>query len=509
MMYYPDYAYDSDDPYDSDVDQEDARPRPKRPLDPDKIKQRLQEIDGEIWRVRYLKSSLPKPVDHVLDGVSNPSQPPIHKISVEVVEKIFLTCLPWDLDCNPDQDLYQTAKGVNNTLDRRNAPWTLTRVCRSWRHIALSSPRLWSCIVIHPDTVHSEIGIKILLLFAHILLQRSAQTPLFIRFQASDYMNTMERPQFQGHWFALLDALMDHSERWRDVGFHLRTPFLKRLDGVKGHVPLLEKVFLRSSRDDNNPQGGLEAFSISPALYDFETYGQETLPPKLQWHRLTRFGQTLNTPAQLEALRAAQSLLHLRIRRPGRDDFPPSSMVTLRALHTLEVVGNLEFFKYLTLRRLHTLHIRTHIVAHLQHAVSMIHRSSCNLTTLQLFVRGVPDSDIIQFFEAIPTVTSLGLLNEIGRSFTDNLWERFTYDPAAPGRCLLPQLKSWCLRLPMDDHASDAVFLKMIETRSSPNSASSVRIRIEVYAGNRDPPSYLSPLKDMEATGFNISVHSY
>lgn len=77
-------------------------------------------------------------------------------------------------------------------------------------------------------------------------------------------MNTMDRVQFQDHWLALLNAHMDHSERWKDVGFRMQTLFLKRLGGVKGRIPLLEKVFPWSDQNEARPQGGLDAFSISP-----------------------------------------------------------------------------------------------------------------------------------------------------------------------------------------------------------------------------------------------------
>ncbi|KAF9009932.1 hypothetical protein BDQ17DRAFT_1273594, partial [Cyathus striatus] len=56
---------------------------------------------------------------------------PARRLSQDVLEEIFLACLPEDR---------------NPCMTVTEAPILLTRICSSWRSIALSSPRLWSAI---------------------------------------------------------------------------------------------------------------------------------------------------------------------------------------------------------------------------------------------------------------------------------------------------------------------------------------------------------------------------
>ncbi|KAF9029377.1 hypothetical protein BDZ89DRAFT_906349, partial [Hymenopellis radicata] len=61
---------------------------------------------------------------------------PMRSLPYDVVSEIFSQCVPtWTMDDVSTQ-----------SLDPRLAPWTLTRVCFRWRHIALLLPNLWTYI---------------------------------------------------------------------------------------------------------------------------------------------------------------------------------------------------------------------------------------------------------------------------------------------------------------------------------------------------------------------------
>ncbi|KAF8874601.1 hypothetical protein BD779DRAFT_249504 [Infundibulicybe gibba] len=53
----------------------------------------------------------------------------VSRLPPEILGEIFLHCLPL---------------GKRGTFSTRHAPWLLTKVCRSWRKVALSTPLLWS-----------------------------------------------------------------------------------------------------------------------------------------------------------------------------------------------------------------------------------------------------------------------------------------------------------------------------------------------------------------------------
>ncbi|KAF5316771.1 hypothetical protein D9619_006711 [Psilocybe cf. subviscida] len=56
---------------------------------------------------------------------------PIRRVPVDIIQNIFLLCLPTQ---------------HNPTMSRRDSPMLLTQVCSNWRHIAHSTPLLWSAI---------------------------------------------------------------------------------------------------------------------------------------------------------------------------------------------------------------------------------------------------------------------------------------------------------------------------------------------------------------------------
>ncbi|PBK94219.1 hypothetical protein ARMGADRAFT_899375, partial [Armillaria gallica] len=67
---------------------------------------------------------------------------PIRSLSDEIFQEIFSWCVyKWG-----DIRTLPRARSADS-LDPQRPPWTLTRVSRRWREIALSSPRLWSTVI--------------------------------------------------------------------------------------------------------------------------------------------------------------------------------------------------------------------------------------------------------------------------------------------------------------------------------------------------------------------------
>ncbi|KAF9063821.1 hypothetical protein BDP27DRAFT_1231418, partial [Rhodocollybia butyracea] len=60
---------------------------------------------------------------------------PVRQIPPETLAEIFVQCLPSD----PPYGLRDLTK----------APLLLTTICKDWRHIALTTPRLWNSLHIH------------------------------------------------------------------------------------------------------------------------------------------------------------------------------------------------------------------------------------------------------------------------------------------------------------------------------------------------------------------------
>ncbi|KAF8999385.1 hypothetical protein BDQ17DRAFT_1246559, partial [Cyathus striatus] len=87
------------------------------------------EIDQLQQRLHLLQEKRSKACDFLDQHRALAS--PARRISKDVLEEIFLACLPADR---------------NPCINTTGAPLLLTHICSSWRSIAHSLPRLWSSI---------------------------------------------------------------------------------------------------------------------------------------------------------------------------------------------------------------------------------------------------------------------------------------------------------------------------------------------------------------------------
>lgn len=350
-----------------------------------------------------------------------------------------MACLPswWD------HEEYSPENKYPDIMDRTQAPWILTQVCRDWRSIALSAPRLWSKIVIRPDLAHSELDLKNTLLSLEISLLRSANSPLFVSLQASDYTHTMDHWQFKKSWTDILGALMRRAEHWHEVSFSMDLFYVMQLVEVKGRIPLLRRLRLHIWPKDYVRFGELDIFAQSPALRHLQLRGNRTVEPLIPWSQLTRYAADGISSSQLQLTLLCQmpSVAHASFDFPISVGPTPSlSPLTPNHLHTMILTGDPYFLDALTLPALHSLSLRN--VLDLNPAISLINRSSCSLTNLALEPRGkkVKDSDITAIFDVTPALTSLCLC-DWREGIMEGVLVRLTINEDNPEPCLLPNLQ--------------------------------------------------------------------
>ncbi|SJL02868.1 uncharacterized protein ARMOST_06208 [Armillaria ostoyae] len=68
---------------------------------------------------------------------------PIRRIPEDIVREIFLAC-------------WETEGEIKDSLNGKFAPFVLSKVCREWRTIALSTSRLWSTISLDFDLYRND-----------------------------------------------------------------------------------------------------------------------------------------------------------------------------------------------------------------------------------------------------------------------------------------------------------------------------------------------------------------
>ncbi|KAJ7369026.1 hypothetical protein DFH08DRAFT_832988, partial [Mycena albidolilacea] len=241
-------------------------------------------------------------------------------------------------------------------------PWYLGHICRSWRHAALSYPRLWSYIA-----VPSFLAFKDSPLLSGIQAQlfRSASGPLDIRWLSvqSDVNSD------------LLDLVLPHSNRWP------YSSVINCLSPVNGRLDQLEQL--------------KALFSNSPRI-------------AIQWGQITHYKGTYTRERQSDILRTAPNLLECVLGFSGTDFDQPShiSIITVPHLRCLCLMEP-NFLSNLTTPLLEDLGV-SYVYSAARVLPPFLHRSSCALKRLSLLCCTI-DSAVISVLQELPSLRYLRL----------------------------------------------------------------------------------------------------
>ncbi|KAF9018939.1 hypothetical protein BDZ89DRAFT_1209560, partial [Hymenopellis radicata] len=113
----------------------------------------LSGLDQQIAQVRELLDKLllarGQAESHLNDAKALVH--PIRAMPSELLLDIFTFCIPcWFSSHNLDSE-------KTDSLDPRQPPWTLTRVCRLWRQLAIGCPLLWAYLELNVDRHDTHI----------------------------------------------------------------------------------------------------------------------------------------------------------------------------------------------------------------------------------------------------------------------------------------------------------------------------------------------------------------
>ncbi|KIK56893.1 hypothetical protein GYMLUDRAFT_46783 [Collybiopsis luxurians FD-317 M1] len=319
---------------------------------------------------------------------------PIRRLPREVILEIFEWCvgvnsIEPDSVVTDDPDLKLPGLRVVSSLSSGKAPWVLGQISRSWRAIALSSPKLWSSVSIFLRTHHQTAALQRRVELAQVsllalYLTRSQDYPLSL------YVNSLHASH------PLLSMLYAQSHRWRNAVLYLPIEALRDLSfSVKGALPLLRNLLFSITRDPAaassaqhnwetvmTPGVVIDAFRFAPALKCLATSQIPSFPTtfSIPWDQLIRFECNLKSEAHqqsensmnIDIMRRASNIRMAMFRcchSPSLRFLSNQQPLRHLHLHTLNLFSVLDsnpsvphvaqFLDYITLPALRQLSIRT------------------------------------------------------------------------------------------------------------------------------------------------------
>ncbi|KAJ6578668.1 hypothetical protein DFH09DRAFT_1148046 [Mycena vulgaris] len=352
---------------------------------------------------------------------------PVLTLPFEITSRIFLDCLPQDADTI-----------LRPYPSQNEAPLVLTRVCRDWRAVAVSTPMLWTHLRIELDSDdgRGHIDSKWVALL-DIWLQRSQPHPLSMTVSNLSYTEPDE---------TLVGVLDRHSPRWRDLT--LKLPF-NHFSRLSAHVslPLLERLTISAhgSPDMINP---ISAFRNAPRLNHVCLEGgmhpSDLLLPWDQLRTMEFYGASSDDC--LELLRLTPNVVScvLDIQYASHALAQGAPLQSLRSF-TFSGPAGWGILRYVAMPALQKLDLTRsppdprNIVQLLQ----FVARSECALRELRLYVRSAVTTQTIYLLRCLPLLSTLDLIlaeADIGTA----IFREFR--SSDNGASLVPEIQSISLR---------------------------------------------------------------
>ncbi|KAK0491702.1 hypothetical protein EDD18DRAFT_539348 [Armillaria luteobubalina] len=246
----PDYSHAPFDTRIIELLQSNAPPTPfeKKRLEatlsetPDRVVELDSFIDSTTSLLRYLT----KDRNQALENQANAKKilSPCRRLPPELLSEIFIWC----------SSLYGRYR---RSLDPRALHWTLSRVCRKWRSVAIGTPEIWSHIILdfRDDWFLNGSRIHGAAFMLGILLDRARPCDLDVFIVAKSGIST----------HPACAVLLPSARYWKSLEVLYNPDFLSP---CRGFFDRLETVVVLV--DDHRRSKVIDTFAVAPRLRSFE-----------------------------------------------------------------------------------------------------------------------------------------------------------------------------------------------------------------------------------------------
>ncbi|KAF8800305.1 hypothetical protein BYT27DRAFT_7200197 [Phlegmacium glaucopus] len=215
----------------------------------------ISVVDAEIERIETILDSLKRKRANIQKSIDdcNTVLAPVRRLPMDILGVIFIDCL---------------ATHRNPIMDPSEAPILLTHICRDWRSIALSIPRLWSRMYIPVLQGITQYQYEPLS-FRDRMEARCEQTQRWLRLSGACPLSIAIMPvRGLGPFHRpLLDAIIQSSRRWQQFELGPLSPFshdFKRILGLSADdLCMLREIRIHWHQSGILTAQGLRSISIA------------------------------------------------------------------------------------------------------------------------------------------------------------------------------------------------------------------------------------------------------
>ncbi|KAJ7693336.1 hypothetical protein B0H17DRAFT_1059790 [Mycena rosella] len=444
-----------------------------------KTESRLAYLDGQIFRHRDRLRELEEE-RAALWRYHTPNKAilsPLRRMPPEVLAEIFLWTLP----------TLQTAFD-RSAFGVKRSPWLLTQISSRWRAVAVSTPALWSHVIVACDHEHANP-------LSIVKSQIERAQKLKIHFYGSEKRHA--QPQIE-----IFRFLAEHSSRWEELSIGLTSHLFPLLGTLKHRLPALRRLWVEW--DGPESQAGVEfidCFQPAPSLLDVaicNDYRSISIP--LPAHQLTRYN--LDAPWKVHAgiLKRAHNLVQARIDvkfdadEPWPDHSNADDSLRLRRLRRL-YLSHPGILNYLTTPALQAIYVGIEDDEEpIDFLEPFLIRSLCNLTRLCL--AGFPNShQLTGILRKVPSIVELEILvTRLDHTIPDIIGNT----------TVAPQLLHIYFGWVPDTYVDCMPYLEMLRSRWNAENCALKTAGLLVNSESRPAPAALRSLDALRQDGLDI-----
>lgn len=373
-------------------------------------------------------------------------------------------------------------------------PWSLNRICRRWRNVAVQAPLLWRRVnlFIHEpeDTATTEADDA--LFFEHLL--RSGSCPLHVHLEFEENSEEFENLS--------VDALIHSSSRWEKVHLeHVASLFFDTLSSIKGNLPMLKALSLEFS--DTGPHWEtLDAFSDAPELRSLHLSGDDIGGflglLQLPWTQLTQLHLSrVEFQDALAILHSTLSLVTYEMTDCSGSFREATHPVHLQHLETLALTTTTETtpvfdsatLRYITAPLLRNFYLHVHGSAHSfsRSLLTFFDNSNCALELFSISFLPAWSFTMVHGPELLGVLNNLPKLKyleiQCANAFPDHIFKRI-FERENMDISLCPELQSLQFEGPL--HPDDLLSRTILEGEyTSQHTTRNAGGQMERYVGLR------------------------
>ncbi|KAJ6462129.1 hypothetical protein C8R45DRAFT_1027374 [Mycena sanguinolenta] len=379
-----------------------------------RLKDRLRELEDERTALSEFHAQNTRVVS------------PMRRMPAEILGEIFSWTLP----------------NIYDIFDPGDCPWVLTRVCGSWRAVALSKPSFWSLLVFD-FTRKSQYPREL------VQLQLKRARSLKIHFFGNEMDES--RPQI-----ALFRILAGHCARWEELDIRLTSGLVPILMSLDWDPIALRKARVWWDTEDSQPSAfdSVDFLRRAISLVDVTVHCEyQFLPTPLPLvHQLTRYDFDAPWTTHKELLRSLPNLEEVRICCDfdfSLDLSPPGKPIELLHLRRL-YVNTSTSLDYLHAPSLEEIAIQlpgtsTYSTTTRRSLEGFLARSSCSPYCLR--IHGLLDTEsMTAILQKFPSFTEISVTDDNDEDL-DNEYEilsafvaMFTITKSTPSPMMFPHI---------------------------------------------------------------------